>query len=128
MDNITSIDEEGKPERVFTYEKEVALFPKRISRFHERRRDLNDIMRMNIDQFLNQADDPVVGYLHLDPVTGTLDQVPCQRVYHVNVVFAYHSIDARKQAAERIERIRLVLNREGIVRLDQVDQADQARK
>jgi hypothetical protein len=120
MDNITSIDEEGKPERVIKYEKEVSLFPERISRFHQRRRDLNDIMRLNIDDFLKQADDPVVDYLHLDPASGQLEQVQCQRVYHVNIVFTYRSIGSRKQAAERIERIRLILNRDGIVKLDEV--------
>ncbi|HEY3383552.1 MAG TPA: hypothetical protein VGK32_17440 [Vicinamibacterales bacterium] len=120
MDNITSIDEEGKPERIIKYEKEVSLFPARISRFHERRRDLNDIMRLNIDDFLRQADDATVDYLNLDPDSGQLQQVQCQRVYHVNIVFTYRSIDAKRQTAERVERIRLVLNRDGIVRLDQV--------
>jgi hypothetical protein len=120
VDNITSVDEEGKPERIIKYEKEVSLLPARISRFHERRRDLNDIMRLNIDDFLKQADDPVVDYLHLDPATGELQHVQCQRVYHVNIVFTYRSIDAKKQSAERMERIRLVFNRDGIVRLDQV--------
>jgi hypothetical protein len=120
MDNITSIDEEGKPERVIKYEKEVTLFPARISRFHQRRRDLNDITRLNIDDFLKQADDPVVDYLQLDPTSGRLDQVQCQRVYHVNVVFTYRSIGSRKPAPERVERIRLVLNRDGIVKLDEV--------
>jgi hypothetical protein len=120
MDNITSIDEEGKPERVIKYEKEVSLFPTRVSRFHQRRRDLNDIMRLNIDDFLKQADDPVVEYLHLDPLSGQLEQVHCQRVYHVNVVFTYRSLDSRKQASQRFERIRLVLNRDGIVKLDEV--------
>jgi hypothetical protein len=120
MDNITSIDEEGKPEWIIKYEKEVQLFPARISRFHQRRRDLNDIMRLNIDDLLKQADDPVVDYLHLDPVSGRLEQVQCERVYHVNIVFTYRSLDSRKQAAQRFERIRLVLNRDGIVKLDEV--------
>jgi hypothetical protein len=120
MDNITSIDEEGKPERIIRYQKEVTLYPARISRAHRRGHDLNDIMRFNIDDFLRQADDPVVDYLYLDPATRELRQVQCQRVYHVNIVFTYRSSDARKKVPERVERIRLVLNRDGIVRLDQV--------
>ena len=120
MDDITSIDEEGKPERIIRYQKEVSLFHSRILRAHRRRRDLNDIMRFNIDDFLRQADDPTVDYLHLDPATGRLEHVQCQRVYHVNIVFTYRSNDARKKGVERVERIRLVLNRDGIVRLDQV--------
>lgn len=120
MDSITSIDEEGKPERIIKYEKEVRLFPARVSRFHRRRRDLNDIMRINIDDFIRQADDPVVDYLHLDPATGGLETVQCQRVYHLNIVFTYRSLDSRKQSTERFERIRLVLNRDGIVKLEEV--------
>jgi hypothetical protein len=120
MDSITSIDQEGKPERIIKYEKEVSLFPARISRFHQRRRDLNDIMRLNIDDFVRQADDPVVDYLHLDPATGLLQLTQCQRVYHVNIVFAYRSLDRRKADGARLERIRLVLNRDGIVKLEEV--------
>jgi hypothetical protein len=77
-------------------------------------------MRLNIDDLLKQADDPVVDYLHLDPVSGRLEQVQCERVYHVNIVFTYRSLDSKKQAAQRFERIRLVLNRDGIVKLDEV--------
>jgi hypothetical protein len=120
MDNITSVDEEGKPERIIKYEKQVTLYPERISRFHQRRRDLNDIMRLNIDDFLRQADDPVVDYLHLDGDTGQLRQVQCQRVYHLNMVFAYRSTDRSGHAAERVERFRLVVNRDGIVSLEPV--------
>jgi hypothetical protein len=77
-------------------------------------------MRFNIDDFVRQADDPVVDYLHLDPASGALAQVQCQRVYHVNLVLAYRSLDYRKRGAERLERIRLILNRDGIVKLEEV--------
>jgi hypothetical protein len=120
LDNITSIDEEGKPERVIKYEKEVALFPMRISRFHERRRDLNDIMRLNIDDFLKQADDPTAAYLHLNSVSGQLERSQCRRVYHVNLILKYNFYDAQKHARFRFQRIRLILNRNGIVKLEEV--------
>ena len=120
MDNITSIDEEGKPERVIKYEKEVELFPARISRFHERRRDLNDIMRLNIDDFLKQADDPTVAYLHLNSESGQLESSQCRRVYHVNLILKYSFYDAQKHVRFRFQRIRLILNRNGIVKLEEV--------
>ena len=96
------------------------MFPQRISRFHSRRRDLNDIMRLNIDDFLKQADDPLVEFLHLDSRTGQLEPVQCPRLYHVNMVIVYRWVDAQRQPRERFERIRLVLNRDGIVQLDEV--------
>jgi hypothetical protein len=52
--------------------------------------------------------------------------VQCQRVYHVNIVLAYRSLDARKAGAERLERIRLILNRDGIVKLEEVAAVPQA--
>ncbi len=125
MDNITSIDEEGKPERIIKYEKEVKLFPDRIYRFHQRRRDLNNIMRMNIDDFVRQADDPVVEYLHLDPATRALRRTHGQRVYHLNIIFAYRSLGGRRPRTVRLERFRLVFNRDGIVKLEEVPAVSQ---
>ncbi|MFH1619469.1 MAG: hypothetical protein ABIG11_06140 [bacterium] len=120
IDNITSIDEEGKPERVFKYEKEVRLYSGRISKAHERRRDLNDIMRFSISDFLDQADDPRADHMYLSPETGELECVKCMRVYHINMVIKYISGDSLGKEKLAYERIRIVLSRDGIVRLEEV--------
>ena len=69
IDNITSVDEEGKPEWVFKYEKAVVLFSDRIARHHTRLHDLNDIMRFSVREFVAYADDPETDRLHLDPTS-----------------------------------------------------------
>lgn len=120
IDNITSVDEEGKPERVFKYKKEIHLYPEVIIRSHERRRDLNDIMRFNIRDVVEQADDSSVDYPYVDQASGELRTAACARVYHMNLVLKYTYFNRDEQVNGHYERIRIVLSKDGIVRLEEV--------
>ena len=120
IDNITSVDEEGKPERVFKYKKEILLYPEVIIKSHERRRDLNDIMRFNIRELVAQADDAAVDYPYVDPASGELRTAVCSRVYHINLVLKYTYFDKEEQVTIHYERIRIVVGKDGIVRLEEV--------
>jgi hypothetical protein len=120
IDNITSVDEEGKPERVFKYKKKILLYPEVIMKSHERRRDLNDIMRFNIRDIVEQADDSSVDYPYVDPATGELRSAACARVYHMNLLLKYTYYSREGRANMHYERIRIVLNKDGIVRLEEV--------
>lgn len=120
LDNITSVDEEGKPERVFKYKKEIILYPEVIIKSHERRRDLNDIMRFNIRELIAQADDSAVDYPYVDPASGDVRVAQCARVYHINLVLKYTYYDRDEQVTIHYERIRIVVNKDGIVRLEEV--------
>ncbi|MDA8244277.1 MAG: hypothetical protein M0025_09195 [Elusimicrobia bacterium] len=120
VDNITSVDEEGKPERVLKYKKEIVLYPKIIMEMHERRRDLNDIMRFNIRDIISQADDAEVDYPYVDLASGDVRSAACSRVYHLNMVLKYTYYTRSDQVAINYERIRIVVNKDGIVRLEEV--------
>lgn len=120
IDNITSVDEEGKPERVLKYKKEITLYPDVIIKKHERRRDLNDIMRFNVRDIVEQADDSAVDYPYIDPVTGDLRVAACSRVYHLNMIIKYTYYSKEDQVTINYERIRIVVNKDGIVRLEEV--------
>jgi hypothetical protein len=120
IDNITSVDEEGKPERVFKYKKEIILYPEIIIKSHERRRDLNDIMRFNIRELIAQADDAAVDYPYVDAATGDVRVSVCSRVYHLNLVLKYTYFDREDQVTIHYERIRIVVSKDGIVRLEEV--------
>lgn len=120
IDNITSVDEAGKPERVFKYKKEIVLYPEVIMKRHQRRRDLNDIMRFNIRDVVEQADDSSVDYPYVDPASGELRSAACARVYHMNLVLKYTYVSREGRVNMNYERIRIVLNKDGIVRLEEV--------
>lgn len=123
IDNITSVDEEGKPERVMKYKKKITLFPEVIVRAHERRRDLNDIMRFNVRDIIEQADDPSVDYPYVDPASGELRTAACARVYHLNMVLKYAYRSGKGPDVVHYERIRIVAGKDGIVRLEEVKAA-----
>jgi len=114
------VDEDGKPERVFKYKKEIILYPEVIIKSHERRRDLNDIMRFNVRELVAQADDAAVDYPYVDPATGDLRTAACSRVYHINLVMKYTYYDRDDQVTIHYERMRIVAGKEGIVRLEEV--------
>jgi hypothetical protein len=118
MDIITAVENDGKPEEVIRYEKEVVLFPKLITRFHERRKDLNDILRVNILPYLEQADDPKAEHLHLNPKTGRIETLEFARVYHLNVLIRYLVKADGEAQTVKFERVRIILNRKGIKRLE----------
>jgi len=120
IDNLTSIDEDGKPERAFKYTKEIILYPEEILKAHDRRKDLHDIMRFSIKDFVSQADDSQVQYPYVDAETGALKTAACARVYHMNLVIKYIYNDAAGQQKINYDRIRVVLNKEGLVRLEEV--------
>ena len=105
---------------MFKYKKEIVLYPEKIIKVHDRRKDLHDIMRFNIKDFVSQADDSQVSYPYVETETGTVKVATCARVYHMNLVIKYTYADAAGQLKINYDRIRIVLNKEGLVRLEEV--------
>ncbi|MBU2530392.1 MAG: hypothetical protein KKD35_05075 [Elusimicrobia bacterium] len=120
VDNITSIDEDGKPERVFKHEKKVVIFPRKILKFHERRKDISDIMRFNIGGFTSHADDSLVKHRYLEPESKNIETAICPRVYHVNVIVKYICRSSGHEEKINYDRIRIILCKDGIVRIEEV--------
>jgi hypothetical protein len=102
------------PEDIIKYEKDVTLFPKHILKSHTRRRDVTDIIRFNVHQFLERMDEPFEIRRALDTQTEELVEFKCARVYHVNLML---------KLEDELRRIRLVLNQNGIVRIEEVKQS-----
>lgn len=120
MDNLTAVDEEGKPERILKYEKDVTLFSQRIFEEHSRLRSINDILRFSVADFLERMDDPSDQVTFFNPESGELEAGKVARVYPVEVVFRYRVYDDAGRGDVHLERIRLVINRKGIKRLELV--------
>lgn len=119
-DYLTSVDPEGRPERIFKYKKKIKLKPRLIMRNHDRRKGINDIMRFNILRLIQQADDPFATYNYLDSDKGIMENTQCSRVYHINVIVRYTYIDRDGEEKEYFERHRFVVNKNGIVRMESV--------
>lgn len=119
IENLSSVYEHGKPESVVKYEKEVILNPKRFKIKDVRKKNITDIMRFNILAFLTHADDAKTSYLYYDDEIGKLNSADCLRTYHINAITGYTSYNKKRKQVS-YERIRLVLTREGILRLEEV--------
>jgi len=112
-DHITEIENDWRSESVLLYTKEMTLFSQKLFARHARKTGLTDIARFTVRNFLLKMDEPKTDlYLlrdgHSQTITGT-------RVYHVNVVVKFI---AEKKIT--YERIRLVLTRNGIKRIENV--------
>jgi len=86
-------------------------------------RYIRDVMRLDVSEFLPKLSDPrkTLGYYH--PERG-LQTLKAPRVYHVNVVFRYavsHLVGSRRIHREvSYERVRIVMDKEGILRIEAV--------
>ena len=119
-DPMASVSADGKPEDVMRYDKEVTLKPSLIAKFHARRRDLNDLLLVNLAPLLVQTEDPEVGFTHLDPATGQLESLPGSQVYHMNMVTHYEVRQPAKSRTSTYDRLRVVMDRAGIKRIEKV--------
>jgi hypothetical protein len=110
----------GQPEIVIHYAKQVTL---RKDAFRYLAEDgliisaINDITRLDIRSFLRKMDNPYEERLALRD--GKVERVRCQRTYHLNLV----SVFATEDGATTCERTLVVLNRKGILRIEQYEVA-----
>jgi hypothetical protein len=106
-DHITEIENTWRQEKVLHYVKEITLFHQDFWKSQTRKSGLTDILRFNLRNFLLKMDEPQAELFFLKD--GRSVAARGARVYHVNMVIKFLS-----RESIRYERIRLVLNREGI--------------
>lgn len=117
-EHLSKIEEEGRPEAVIYYIKRISLKTKKITEMHKRVKDINDIIRFNIIEFLNKADEPS---LNMTVVSDNkLTKKRFAKVYHVNVVFKLNYKMPSGEEVSRYKRIRVVLDKLGIRRIEEV--------
>ena len=112
-DHITEIENTWRAEKVIHYTKDITLYPNQFLNFHKRKTGITDIVRFNLRNFLLKMDEPIKPLYALK--NDVSEKIPGARVYHVNVVLRFTS-----KRETRYERIRLVLNRDGIKRIEPV--------
>jgi hypothetical protein len=114
-DSITDIDNGMIGEDIVLYRKYISLRPGRLRaiRRHYSTSDVIDIMRFNIQDFLRSMDNPDKK-IFIPKGSGYL-KGHGKRVYHINIIT--HFIVDKK---DYVRRFRIVLNREGIRRIEEV--------
>lgn len=118
-DQFTELDNDGQGEYIICYAKNIVLFTAAFKEAHvdvPEITGINDIMRYDVRAYLRKMDEPVQSRSYLE--AGQLKTVSCHKVYHLNFISRYRSI--KPQPGELDRRLRLVLNREGIKRAENV--------
>lgn len=87
-------------------------------------RQVHDVMRFDVSEFLTKLSNPDRTLSYFEPGRGVVT-VEAPKVYHLNVVFRYAVLagdSEERQVPRRVEfeRIRLVLNKQGILRIEEV--------
>ena len=118
-DHITEIESDWLSENVLRYRKRIKLSSRAISTAY---RDIdtdgiNDIMRFNVAAFTRHMGNPRKELFVLDE--DDFHRVKAERVYHLNMVLRYGGDDGI-----RYKRLRVVLNRRRIRRIETVSVED----
>jgi len=114
-DHITEIENGWMGEKIALYVEQVNLFSKKLIDIYKdyTMEGINNIMRFDISKFLNKMDDPKKSIYVLNEHGHK--EIIGKRVYHLNLVIKYTSkIDTT------YKRFRIVLNRDGIRRIEEV--------
>jgi len=114
-DHITEIENGWMGEEVAVYMEKVKIFSKRLLALYGdyRMEGINSIMRFDISKFLNKMDDPQKALCLLDGQGHR--EIVGKRVYHLNLIVKYTS-----KLETTYKRFRIVMNREGIKRIEEV--------
>jgi hypothetical protein len=113
--HITEIENGWVGEDILQYRKRIRLHPERVRRIFSEYEvtGVNDIMRFNVQEFLRRMDDSKKELFVMDD--EGYHRIGGARVYHLNLI-------VRTMLAGRSlhTRYRVVLNREGIKRIEHV--------
>lgn len=115
-EHITDVENRWRGEEVIYYKKHVTLFAKQLKKvFNEYDIEgVNDIIRFNIFRFLNKMDSPSKKIYALE--ADYLNHLHCDRVYHLNII-----IQISREEKNHLHRYRIILNRDGIKRIEKVN-------
>ncbi len=118
-DQFSKIDSDGREENIIRHSKEIVLYAdafKSIFGDMVQITGINDILRYDVRAYLNKMAEPVQERDYLED--GELRSILCHKVYHLNIVSRYRTV--RPQKAKIHSRIRLVLDRTGIKRMETI--------
>lgn len=113
-------------EQVIYYNKRLGVNLRQQLREHfgdARVRRIHDVLRFDVSRFLAKLDNPSKQLSYFDPEQG-IRSVEAPKVYHVNLVFRYTVTEwrdhKRLSTSVEVERVRLIVNKKGIVRIETV--------
>ena len=115
-DHLTEIENGWVGQSVFQYSRRIELFSSVIRKTFQEIPivTVNDIIRFNISRFLEKMDDPKRNLYFLEG--ENVETITAERAYHLNLIIKF----SVKKERVFYKRFRIILNRDGINRLEEV--------
>ena len=104
-------------EHIIQYKKRIELFPKKLGEemFDDKLNSIVDITRINLYRFTQNMDNPKKAYFFIKD--DEIIKSEADKVYHINIIQKFYTEDGVE-----FKRYRVVINREGIKRIDKIKQ------
>ncbi len=102
-------------ENIIQYKKSVKIFKRRLKKGIDAKKvnGLVDITRVNLHRFVLQMDNPEKDYSVIE--NNKIIKKRADRVYHINIIQKFYT-----EEGVEFKRFRVILNREGIKRIEKV--------
>lgn len=110
------LEGEARPETILRHQKVVTLEADAVRSADARFDGLTEIFRLDLRRWLVHTDDPKRRIVYADPDTGKVRRATAPRVYNVNIVYRLR----RDGEEPSWRRVRVVVSRKGIKRIDAV--------
>ncbi|WP_455463333.1 hypothetical protein [Candidatus Hodarchaeum mangrovi] len=117
IDHLTKIEQEGKPEVIIKYTKDIQIYPKVITSEHARVLDVSDIIRFDISGFLSKIENPYRYFEWYNFQNQLVETVKAAKVYHLNFIVKFSKIN-HTTVDTSMHRVCLILDKDGIKRID----------
>lgn len=111
------LEEEARPENVLWHRKLVRLSAQHVAAADGRFDALTEIFRLDLRRWLVHTDDPKRKIVFADPIEGRVCSAFAPRVYNIGVVYR---LRRRDDESAPWQRIRVVVSRKGIRRIDSI--------
>jgi hypothetical protein len=121
-DDVVTVSQGELSEIIIRYQKRIILNSAELPRIREGMSGVTDIIRINVDHLLRDMDDPEFALEYIDIEDLTVGQIKAAKSYAVDVALRFE-VGERGIRSTTSQLVRLVLDRNGIKRLERFDAA-----
>lgn len=111
----------------YRYRKKILLKRDALSILQHKFRKMHDVTRINVQSFVNRLDE-VTQHMRILEVNGSLSDISMPKNYHVDLALVFNVEIAKKKLRYRTEYLRLILNKEGLVRIENLTNPSESMK
>lgn len=115
-DRVVNPEDDLFGEYIIEYKKKISLFPRKLGKelSEEKLNSIVDITRLNLHRYTLNMDNPKKSYYFVKDEEIVRSEE--DRVYHINIIQKFYT-----ESGIEFKRYRVVINRNGIKRIEKVD-------